>query len=1010
MSQRNNNKQAFTCSSMTNFKQQFKKSLVAISVTSLLSLSVVPAMAADNFSGTVKGQLSSASAANMENATITLKHKAKGISRTIQADDQGNYILRKLPIGTYLMTIEKTGFKTESFDVLVKIGSAIVLNKELYASNSDIERIEVSGANVSYIDLSSSTGGVVVTAEDLVMLPVNTGFNNMALLAPGVAGTNAGNFRGSPSIGGSSSAENGYYLNGLNVTKIKTGLGSIDLPWEAIAQTEIKTGGVAPEFGNALGGIVNAISKSGSNEFEFGVQARVDPEALREHHDDLFYANDDIYSNSSDDESTFTRYSVWGSGAIVEDKLFFYALLAPQKNDYDAGHDNTFDIGESTSDRWFAKVDWFITDNHSLEFTAINYENENTWKTYEYNWETNERGGEGTKAKVKTGGDVFGLKYTGILSDDLSIEVVAGRTTDETFNTVADAKPWVGSYLFDGYRQLSQHTSSKITESEFTRDQFRVDIMWDLEDHALKFGADYYDTHVDHQSTQNGIDDAQGWWYVYTATGTDHSGLPAGEGYVDQRIRTDFSDSHVKSLSLYAQDSWQVNDNLVLNLGVRYSDFVNEMSDGQKYVDVSGQVAPRLQAIYDLEGDGTSKVFATFGRYFQPVSANMNIVQGGSRRDEHWYYKLDQLDADGHPVIKDDYSPSRGEQVGTFLAQSGEGAPGSKADADLKPMYSDEFTLGYQTEIFDGDMTFGVRGVYRELKRSIEDADLQTVLKNWYAKEGIAADGWIDGWILFNPGRGLDVEYDFNGDGTVNHIELSAEDLGMPKSKRKYGALEFTLDGQVTEKLNINASYTWSHLWGNTAGLVNDDDNQSDPGWTVSYDYAGLQDNASGNLPSDRRHAFKLYGSYQVTDDFIVGVNTLISDGKPINLMGIHPSGVGACAAGMPWESCPSNIERDHGDSFYDAEGNASPRGSAGTTDWVVKIDVSATYFHELFGNNLMLKATVYNVLNDDTQTTVYQQGTMTGDNGDVVADPNWGMTTGRQGARFVSFVARYEF
>ena len=987
-----------------------RKTLAAFAVGTALMVSMPAAIAADNFSGTVKGHISSVTNADIANAKITLKHKAKGLTRTLQADSNGNYILRKLPIGEYTVTIEKEGFNADSFDMLVKIGSEAVVNRQLSSGTEAIERIEVSGRNVSFVDLTSSDGGIVVTADELSTLPVDTGFNNMALLAPSAAATNGTNFRNSPSIGGSSSAENGYYLNGLNVTKIKTGLGSIDLPWEAIAQTEIKTGGVAPEFGNALGGIVNAISKSGSNEFNMGVQARVDSEALREHHDDLFYTNGDIYSNTSDDESTFTRYSVWGSGAIIEDSLFFYALYAPQTNDYEAAHDNTLDIGESKSDRWFVKVDWQISENHAIEFTSINYENENVWNTFAYDWESNERDGEGTRATSKTGGDVFGAKYTGILSDNISLEVVAGRVTDQTFNTVADALPWVGSYLFDGYRQLSQHTSSRITESDFTRDQFRADLMWDLEDHSLKFGVDYYDTHVDHQSTQNGIGAAQGWWYIDTATGTDHSGLPAGEGYVDQRIRTDFSDSHIESLSFYVQDSWQATDDLVLNIGVRYSDFSNEMSDGQKYVDVSGQISPRLQAIYDLNGDGVSKVYATFGRYFQPVSANMNIVQGGSRRDEHWYYKLDQVDADGHPVITADGSPSRGEQVGNFLAQSGEGAPGSKATADLKSMYSDEFTLGYQTEVFDGDMTFGVRGIYRELKRSIEDADLQTVLKNWYAKEGIEANGWIDGWILFNPGGGLDVNYDFNGDGTVNHIQLSAAELAQPKSERKYAALELSLDGRVTDKIRINSSYTWSHLWGNTAGLVNDDDNQADPGWTVSYDYAGLQDNASGNLPSDRRHAFKVFGSYEVTDNFIIGLNTLISDGKPVNKMGIHPSGVGSCATGMPWESCPSNVERGHGDSFFDENGNASPRGSAGTTDWIVRFDLSATYRQELLGNDLTIKATAYNLLNDDTQSTVYQQGTLTGADGGVIADPNWGITTGRQGARYVSLVARYEF
>jgi hypothetical protein len=994
----------------TTTASSFKPKLTALAISASLLLSQATVQAADNFSGTVKGRLSSINNADIAQVTISLTHKEKGLVRTVESDADGNYLLRKLPIGDYRVTLTKSGMQTQQFDISVKIGGELVVNRTLSSTGTDIERIAVLGSNINHINLANSEGGIVVTATELALLPINTGFNNIALLSPSAAATTAGNFRGAPSIGGSSSAENGYYLNGMNVTKIQTGLGSIDLPWEAIAQTEVKTGGVAPEFGSALGGIVNAISKSGSNELEFGAQYRTDLDGLSARQADIFYHNGDLYANHSDDKATFSRASIWASGALIKDQLFFYGLYAPQTNDYLAAHTNTLDDGKSQSDRWFAKLDWYINDTNFIEFTSINYENDNRWHTYSYDWQTNQRSGDGSQGTYKTGGDVYGIKYTSLLTDALSLEVIAGRVTDQTFNSAADALPWVGSYLFDSYQQLSNHTSSSITESRFTRDQLRADIMWDLEQHALKFGVDYYDTHVDHQSTQNGHETAQGWWYIKTATGTDHSTLPAGTGYVDQRIRTDFSDSHVKALSFYAQDSWQAADNLVLNLGLRYSNFSNEMSDGQQYVNVKGQLAPRLQAIYDLNGDGSSKVFATYGRYFQPVSANMNIVQGGSRRDEHWYYALGQVDAGGQPVIQADGAPSHGEQVSYFLAQSGEGAPGSKASADLKSMYSDEFTAGYQTQILDGTMTAGIRGIYRDLKRSIEDADLQTVLKNWYLKQGISADGWIDGWILFNPGSGLDVNYDFNGDGNVDHIQLTKDEVGQVASKRTYTALEFTLNGQLTERMQLNASYTWSHLYGNTAGLVNDDDNQADPGWTISYDYAGLQDHAYGNLPADHRHALKLFGSYQVTDKFVLGINTLISSGKPMNKMGIHPSGIDSCAEGMPWQTCPSNVERGHGSAFYDELGQPSPRGSAGTTAWLTQIDLSASYRHELFGNPLTLKATVYNLFNSNTQSQIYKTASMTNDNGEVVADPNWGMTTARQAPRYVSLVARYDF
>jgi outer membrane receptor protein involved in Fe transport len=993
-----------------------RKSLAAIAVGTALMLSAPSVMAADAFNGVLKGTISTVNNQAAPNATVTIKHKGKGITRTTTTLADGSFSLPKLPVGEYTVTISKDGYEMEQHTVQVNIGSAISFNGQLVAEGSDVERIQVTGSNISRVDLASSTGGIVITAEDIQNMPIESGFDSIAMLSPGATAANGDNFNGSPSIGGSSSAENGYYLNGLNVTSVKTGLGSISLPWEAISQTEVMTGGVNPEFGNALGGIVNAVSKSGDNEFNFGAQVRVDPEALRSHHNDLYQANGDVRSVSANDESTFTRYSIWGSGALIEDTLFAYVLLEPQKNDYDNYKTDAFNDGKETSDRWFAKLDWYITDDHSIELTAINFESEGSYKSYDYDYENNiVDPASAQDQRTGSGGDVFGIKYSGIITDNLSIEVVAGRVREEESHFVSDELPWVGSYLFGGYKQLSNHTNSTVTTvDEVTRDQLRADIVWELEDHSLKFGFDYYDTYVDYESTQNGAGGqagAQGWWYIKTSTGDgDFSNLPAGTGYVDQRIRSDFAKSHVISTSFYIQDSWQATDNLVLNMGLRYNDFSNEMSDGKEYVSVSGQIAPRLQAIYDLAGDGSSKVFMTYGRYFQPVSPNMNITQGGSRRDEHWYYELDQVDADGHPIILADGSPSRGAQTGYNLPQSGESTPAEIVTADLDPMYTDEITIGYQTEVFDGDMSFGVKAIYKDLGNSIEDADFYAPINNWYVENGYANPNIGGAWILFNPGSDLDVMGDFDHDGTTEHIQISAKDLAMPEASRQYGAMEFTLDGMATEKLFISASYTWSHLWGNTAGLVNDDDNQADPGWTVSYDYAGLQDNASGNLPSDRRHTMKLFGSYAVTEDFTVGLNANIGSGKPVSAMGIHPENVGACATAA-WASCPSRNERGHDASFYDENGDNASRGTYGTTDWTYVFDLSATYRLDVFENDLMFKATVYNLFNSSTQTTVDQGRTKTdSDTGNTVMDSNFGMTTGRVSARYVSLTARYEF
>ncbi len=189
--------------------------------------------------------------------------------------------------------------------------------------------------------------------------------------------------------------------------------------------------------------------------------------------------------------------------------------------------------------------------------------------------------------------------------------------------------------------------------------------------------------------------------------------------------------------------------------------------------------------------------------------------------------------------------------------------------------------------------------------------------------------------------------------------------------------------------------------------LVRTDNGQADTGWTTSYDYAELMDNSYGDLPNDRRHAFKVNGFYEFTEELSAGFNARVTSGAPYNKFGYHPDNVDSCAAGSPWEECWG---QGYGHvAFYDENGDPAPRGSAGETDWLYEFDVNLTYNTKIGDGDLMLKATIYNLFNSDTQLAVNQTRTQWGDNG-LIASPNWGDTNSRLGARFMSFEARYAF
>ena len=979
---------------------EIKKKLLALAVsTALLSTG---AIAADTSGGTLKGQIISASGDALAGAEITVTHIGKGFTRTVSSNAKGEYNLRNLPVGEYTVRFEKDGFSPATApEVLVRVGQAVVYDGTLAVPGEVLEVVEVTGTMQRPVDTGSSTAGVVITQEKLQMLPVNTGFEAMAQLAPGVVQPGGPSFNDASSFGGASAAENGYYLNGLNVSNIKTGLGSIALPWEAISQTQVKTGAIDPEYGGALGGIVNAVSHSGDNDFNFGTQVRFDPNSTHAQHKSVRRVSGDYEINTEQSGESFTETQFWASGPIVPDKAFFYALYAPRTTKDQWAFDKTYYDREREEDRWLVRLDWYINENHSVDLTAINNEEDGRRNNFGYDPESNSINDFKGVTATREGGSVYGFHYNGQLTDAMMVDVVAGRTQESIFNAAVSDLPSVQDCRAS-CTNISSHSDSTVGEEDYTRDQLRLDLSYELLNHSLKAGIDYNSVDVYFFSTPNGYDDNLGWWRQEVTAEKDGSNLAPAMDVIERRVRTRLTNSDVAAKAFYLQDSWSVTDSLTLNLGGRYEQFENTASDGNLFVDAAG-FSPRLQAIYDVNGDGNTKVFATFGRYYQPVSTNMNITQGSASREYFEYYALDEVDGDGRAVLLDDGSPSRGEQLSGYVRQSGIVDAKLVASANLEGMYADEFTAGFESLVFDS-MVVGVRGVYRDLKRSIEDTDVGPVLANRLAEMGIEnKTDQSSFYVLMNPGEDMEISYDFNKDGQVDNVKLTADDLALPDPSRRYLALETSLRGQVSDRMFLDASYTWSHSYGNTEGLVRTDNDQADPGWTTSYDYADLMDHGYGDLPNDHRHALKLNGFYDISDNLTLGLVTSVVSGRPKSYFSVHPEGVDSCAEGSPWSDCISRYYDEA--SFYDENGNPANRGSKGNLPWVKQLDLSLTYTQPLFDGDLMVKGTVYNLLNDDAALDVEESRTYEGQ-----LNPDYGIAQSRVEPRYFSLVARYDF
>ena len=325
--------------------KQFTRTLKRSALTVALGLCFAGGVQAQSSVGNIFGETTA-------NATVKIENLDNGTTREITADSTGRFTFPQLSPGRYRVT-SPSGTR----DVQVKVGTGTQVTFAAPGS-SELGAVTVVGsAGFNPIDVSSVESTTVFTAEQIDELPVSRDVTNVALLAPGTVRGDSG-FGNLASFGGASVAENGYYINGFDVTNIFNFVSYANLPFDAIGEQQIKTGGYGAEFGRSLGGVINIVTKRGTNEWKGGFSAYWTPEGLREHSANVLSRNpDDIASGDKyfvyreDNTSSQFQYNIYGGGPIVKDHLFVFALLEGQDNKSDTyGNDTSQHLSEDQ--RW----------------------------------------------------------------------------------------------------------------------------------------------------------------------------------------------------------------------------------------------------------------------------------------------------------------------------------------------------------------------------------------------------------------------------------------------------------------------------------------------------------------------------------------------------------------------------------------------------------------------------------------------------------------------------------
>lgn len=1007
-------------------------------------------------------------------ATVTITSD-QGVVRTTTADQNGQFRLSAMPGGAYRATVTASGYAPLNNRAIAVAPGSSAFAFTLSLAGTVLDEVVVSAARVIK-DFNRTDGGVALDVQDLSeRVPLARTINAAVLLAPTVSAGDASivangvrRNQNAVNISGTSAAESVYYINGLNVTDQRTFLGYSDLPFEMIKTIEVKTGGYQAEFGRGTGGIVNIVTRSGSNDFHWGASAYWTPNSLRSTRPTSYAPGGNnsvgIIDFQKTVKSNSAEQTVWASGPLLEDHIFFFGLYnARQTNNWNAARFTTTTTTNGTwlntrydDPRWATKFDFVLNENHRLEATIFSDAENTDYRPWNYG-KTQDNilavtgltnpDGSLLPYQQEAGGVNSILQYTGVLSPNVTVSALVGRSKSNYKDSGPYiSRPGVVDFGTTGSSvTLGRQAGPFNLAGEDTRDTYRLDgdfYFSAVGDHHLRVGYDYEKLLSTAVSAYTG-----GALYYGYETADCPTGAGAA-GCVEKLTFANVGDYKATQSAWYVQDSWSLTPNFTLQLGVRADIYDYKNVNGESYIKITDQLAPRLGFSWDPSGSGMNRIYGSYGDYYLPIATNTSIRASSGEVYTDQYFQT-QRDGGGNLVIDSAGYPIMGAQIGStdFFSPPGAPDPRGVIESDLKPMFEREMSLGFEHEfdmgVFSGWRT-GIRVTHRDLKRTIEDTAIGDAITRYCARVSLACasnDPNIYPFILVNPGDEARVFIDLDGDTRTNAagapnpaynpqwINLTAADMALAKPIRKYNAVELSFERPFDGKWSLQGSYTWSHSYGNYEGAVKSDVAQTDTSITQDFDHHANTLYSYGDLPNDRRHTLKLNGNWAPTSRFSIGSNLTVQSGKPYGCLGYVPPSVDPLA---PDSGTPSGWFCPRGTPLANATGSLAtqmlavgrqplrytnvptPRGSQGRTDWLYTLDLIFSYklFQSDDRGGAVAKLEIFNVLDGDSVVRVVEQGevrTSSGSTKNLVA-PFYGMPRQYQAPRTVRFGISYSY
>lgn len=969
---------------MTNNKrfQELSKGVSRAALGLAISFCVAGVALAQSQTGALRVTVQGTDGKPLSGATVVIRSPSSLTAKTATTDASGQVRVSGLdPATNYTVAVASPGFADFSAsNVAVVSGKDLSVGYALASADNAVEEIVVTGYSLAAVDVTSATVGTTLTLDVVESLPTGRNYQSYLQLVPGVKPSSGGN----PSsrsgvnysdVGGAigTSTDNVYYLDGVDVTDPLTGTFGSNFNSEIIQEQQVIVGGVAAEYAGGSGLVSRVVTKSGSNEWHGSLN--------------YYLQNDGVVQE--DKHSTSGGFSTYDSaftlgGPILKDRLWIFASYQKKSREDEVLNPTTGAVRRSVTndaEYTFAKATWQITDNDRLtasffsDPTEISGSNSST--VINIRDLARVQGGDNYKVEyAHTWGDLqitaYGFKHEGELTQLAADQSIRDNITFRGPGSTIEQ------------RQLGGAGTNSETHRDRQEYGLNLEYYLDTSFGSHTFKAGYVNTentyssnstvpgNVQYQSialanTNNTFLDftssASGWTtrplaqadiprIIAALNGnagakalvdTDSNGTvttaevnavrfnstagnPYGNVNAYRAVRASNAPYSVQSKgqTLYLQDTWTINQ-LTINAGVRAEEWSHYSSAGDKLFTFDWEMAPRLSVVYDVFGNGRSKVFAFAGRYYDPIRNDMSNFAGnlnGPVTEEQLYI---------------------GNQWLTFRTRGGAVVPDSVFAPSTKTPYTDEYMIGAS---YTWGSSIGIQATisHRETENIFEDYDLAL----YSDPNATAADGAHG---VAYPGSAFYLPYSYfgyNSKPNANYV------LGtLFGGKREYTGFELSMTKFKTDKWQGQASYTYNKAEGNS----NSDGNADFAGDVVFLDPRAP--NVWGPQAGNIKHQFKAYGSYdfdfglQVSGVYNWNSGALYTPAEPISGRYFAPT------------SDPYNYGGVT-DTYLQPGFQGAETGPAYYT-----FDMRLKYVHDLPVGKAELFLDVFNVLNNQAATGV---------------------------------------